>query len=1216
MPAPGGGSTPQLPKKKTPESANVDPVLDTEAVVVETDADDVVTDALPLTSSERADIFQARNRPANSGIYSFLPEEDRKALGGIPTPVDLASYQDRPVSFRDGVAQGPTPSDPFALAMDAQRTGRKVIDPETGEVVAYAPGPRYQPIPSDPVFQQLQANRMMMNLTSQGISPFDTNQILSNLRALVNTPIASHLIAPDIPGLIASDAELLQEIGVDTESLVSQEEQSRTAAKWILENQDFVTDWQASYYNHVVTAPLQRLEGTEEVPGSDTDMVTTMSADLFKAHDQNLDADLRKFIINLGAYLPDYRRVAKEKGVEVHTSEDMNWWSVSGQIAATAGWIYSAVGLLSGQAVDPRDAAADFQTGFDVGSKAGETQATFIQDPYAQILSEMNLWLTENPPQTVTEKGKFVEHFSMRAQAVVDQFVAESSGLDAFLNTVVGTPFRVSSNALNEWVFRSADPDSFISKENLSWGQNIAYLSGMDPSNSAFTVWSGLNDGLLNLSPVDPINVVAGIGNGIRLAHQVPRIVTKAEAFREAARFGKMRSLTNMPVWNHGPISRFAYAASSRTYDQVLDGRGFQRLARQLAKMDNEAEIINRVPSWAQADRVVWHLANTADTPEMVTELIRGSIQAPELMAREAPNLANFTADTLRAKVDNYVNKQREWLAEGNSLSSLGDADEILLAARPRVVVEARGPVIDEVTGERLDALTLDPDAQADALRKGQGFLDNQELYEEVGESTIALRDGREATVTYGYARDMGFDERVTVVSVDGQVVSARVGEIAGTADDFQKQGLYESILRFQRDNMNLTVDEFLQGDGALGGVAARTITKVFNEGESIHKISKITGDGVDKIAVTAVGGQPSLLEIDRMDLANYLDEVGLAEDAARVAMGESLADLSDRGRKLTTDYVQYAKGSKFGVLGDDLVVTEAGKAHVLQGRDEMGPHTATARQALAKDYEELTRARIGYSDLRTQMPRDMWAVADITTPLNEWTKGLRRSLSTNSTKAWARQARRRGHTMTHAHPGNIDMTSKLEGGRMLRNWMKFLGSNDELANKWENAFREANVGNRHVVILEAFQEVGEQIGDPFLREGLLHFTEGQGYQTFSYGRTGGELGLISDGRIKPVTVTHLQNTFAMPDYRTVAETIRRYKMGKRMPKWYTRGFVDKVIPESLFKRLPQSVQDSLGTNRTRSALKNRLAANARRSGVRIGKDGLTEDDLAECENP
>ena len=1202
MPAPGGGSSPKLPKKKQDETADVESALDVEAQVVPNLSDDDVTDALPLTSSVRAASFQESRKPRESALYSFLPDEDRAALGGPPVPQELAALNNQPVQFKGKVAQGPTPSDPYALSVERQKNAQPVIDPETGELVGYAPSPQYQPVPTDPEIKQRAAFRLMQKLTSEGISPFDTAKITNNLRTLVNTPIAAHLVAPDIESLLPSDAELMQEIGVDVEGLASQDSKDRSAAAWILDNMDFVQAWQSSYYNHVVAAPLQRMEGTEDLPGADDDTVSLMAAELFKENDQTLDSDLRNFIINVGAVLPDYREIAKEKGVTVYEPQDMNWWSVSGQVAALSGWIYSAVGLLGGKVIDPREAAADFATGSSLLSNAGETRDAFVQDPYAQILSEMNLWLQENPPTTVEEKGKFVEHFSMRAFSVVDAFVANSSGLDSVLNAYVANPFRLTANAVNEWMFTSADPDSFISKENLSWGQNVANLAGMDPSDKYWMVASGSIDALLNLTPVDEINVIAGIGNGMRLANQVPRIVSKGETIRDAFRFGRMRAFTELPVWNHGPISRFTYALFSKTHDDIIKGRGFQRLARQLSNITSESEIINRVPSWARSDRLVWHLANTADTPEKVTELVRASIYAPELLGTDAPLLMNATADGLRTAVDKRMTTVQSWLDEGNSLAGVGAHDQVIFAAEPQQLVTPRAP-------EGAEILDMDVGIQVDTLRRSQKFIDNIDDFEDVSREAFKLRDGREGELVYGVT---DLNERYTIALVDGEIAGGRIGNMAGTADKFQEQGIYTTILRHQRDKMGLTVQEVLAGGDPISEAAARTLNRVFTEDKSVFKLSQLNQSGGDKIVATAYGGAPSVAKIDPTDLANHLYQAGLMEDAAIVAQGGSLSVLSDRAQQVVTDYVQYAQVSKFGVLGDEVVVTPAGRSSVLRGKDTelpFGPG-GTTYDDLGESFTELTRAKIGYDDLRTKMNPDRWFIGDVTEPMNQWTKNLRRSLSNNSTKAWAREARRRGHTMTHAHPGNIDMTQTLEGGRMLRNWMKFLGANDELANKWEDAFRAGNVGTRKQIIMEALSETGEQIGDPLLREGLIQFSEKQAYEAYSYGRGSVNLGQLSDGRVRPVTLTHLQNTFAMPDYRTVAESVRRYRTGKRLPNFLTRGFVDAVIPDFIYKKLPSSVRSALGTRATRDALKRRLAAQLKRKGVQVGKNGLTEDDL------
>ena len=1210
MPAPGGGSTPKPRKSKGSDTAQVDDVLSVEADSVFVDPNEA-TDALPLSPAERASAFRASRRPASANLYSLLPEDDQPPLGGAPVPEELAQIQSMPVRFdAKGRAQGATPSDPMLLGMEEMRQYTvPVLDPSTGETVAYAPQPKYQPIPTDPLAKEIQANRVAMKIVSGGTSPFDAAAITKEARAIVNMPLAAHVLAPEIQEIVtASEAIVLGQSLLPVDSEIVDEMKlsgasNQAAAQWILDNPDWLEAWTASYYSHVVAAPLQRLEGQEDIMGSDTDRVTNMTADLFAKHGHNLDPDLQNFIFNLGTFVPDPRAIAQSKGVTQRDPDDMAWWSPSILVGA----FLAQTGIYGYGTYTPRELGAQFSTNVEILTKAGETGRGFVQDPLASILAEMNVALDDKPPVTIQEKGAFVQHFTMRAFSVVDEYAATDSGIMAGLNVLDTVSRGVTSNALNEWIFRSADPDSFISKEQLTWGQNVATLGGMSPNDAGWSVMSGALDAGLAFTPIDTINLIAGVGNGMRLANRVPRIVSKADTFREAARFGRMSSYANQPIWNHGPISRFSYAAFSRTADDMLDGRGFTRLSKKLAAGQDEATIIALVPDWAKADKsgkVIRTLAHVTDTPEQVKQFVRAAMHNPDLLGVDAPLLMQHTAQGLRRSVSARMSRVQEWLDDGNSLQGLGNHDEVLAIGR----VQDAAPIVDEGVTARME-------------RVGPRLANSPEVSSAVVDgATVTVNKAGDSFAVFVDGQFAGAAERVMSSNPNIAVSVGFRGRGVGTAmldamSPEQLQGLA------QADSLTQSVRGMLTKYADSKGI---TLDMTPITESPILRASQIDGDGTAKVAITGVDGSPSMHQINPHELANALDGVGLTEDAVRVMDGGNLSSLSEAGQKYVADgYIESAKGAKFGLYDGEIVVTQRGQASLWRGQDGagkvgdadaalIGPTKpfATTADDLAESFAEMAEARIGYADMRTKMEPTVWVIADITEPMNHWTKGLRRSLTNNSTKSWVREARRRGHTMTNVHPGNIPMVDTFSGGRMLRNWIKFLGGNDDLAKKWENAFRKGNVGTRKQIIIDAMSETGDQIGDPLLREGLIQFAEKQTHETYSIGSHGQDLGRLSNGKVRPVTVTHLQTAFAMPNYRSVAESVRRYRTGKRMPNFMTRGFADAVMPDAAFRRLPKSVQNVLGTRRTRTAIKERIAAKLRKDGVLIGEGGVTQDDL------
>ena len=118
----------------------------------------------------------------------------------------------------------------------------------------------------------------------------------------------------------------------------------------------------------------------------------------------------------------------------------------------------------------------------------------------------------------------------------------------------------------------------------------------------------------------------------------------------------------------------------------------------------------------------------------------------------------------------------------------------------------------------------LDEETREEVLKRAKALLADMDP-DEYGSKTVHLKDGVEAELRYGYT-DGG--ERFTIATANGELVSARIGAMSGTEIVHQGRGAYKAILRHQKDEMGLTIEEVMEGTGPIAQHAANAINEVF----------------------------------------------------------------------------------------------------------------------------------------------------------------------------------------------------------------------------------------------------------------------------------------------------------------------------------------------------------------------------------------------------
>jgi len=239
--------------------------------------------------------------------------------------------------------------------------------------------------------------------------------------------------------------------------------------------------------------------------------------------------------------------------------------------------------------------------------------------------------------------------------------------------------------------------------------------------------------------------------------------------------------------------------------------------------------------------------------------------------------------------------------------------------------------------------------------------------------------------------------------------------------------------------------------------------------------------------------------------------------------------------------------------MGDDAVMTPKGSKMMIEGVDSSETAIPLA-QTIGDDYFNYVRSFGDNAALKADVNRHLWVVKDI----QEASLTARTRRLVGRSASWNQGLRRTGFQFTHKLPQNISMTRGSVGAQELRNWIKALGGSDDLAFRWGDRFLAGSPANRKVIILDALREVGGEIENPMLREGLIQFGEKQGHYTYMFDRHGRELGLTSGGSIMPMTITHFSDEFAMPDAQRLIRSIKRFRQARPGSR-VTRGFAQST---------------------------------------------------------
>ncbi len=876
--------------------------------------------------------------------------------------------------------------------------------------------------------------------TADQTSPFATQQIMGNLRAMASVPEAAY----------------------------------------VLSHPEIVDEWQSSLYLNMLDSMLGDVPGTYNHGGDDV-LATQRVADFFTEFESVFSHDERDYLTSLLAAVPTAQHLIEEKGLE--PSGNGGLWS-------------------------------DFVTGLKVIWNAPEAIRPVLNDPRSQIVSQATLWLRDNNGlNSLEDRADFMAFVTGRAQEQVSEIAANSSGFFALAQKTVGFIPDAWLNQGNDWLVHAKQPDQYATRQYLSLGMNVAAGLGVSPNEDHYNTVSGSADAFAQIF-LDPQNLFFNVGQAIKAAGRVPRMVSRGRALGYAANpFGGQR--LGLAVMDRSLVSRFTYAAFSKDVETLSNTRKANRAWRWIANTSSPDEIAQRFPAMAGADELLDAMA-LADNVDEVRELARMGMHGGLTLGVDTPILDARRAAALSGALSGYEAARRGFLDSGGSLGEaikgldmVDPGDVYVIADQFDEGVTARGARI----GPRLAS-------SPEVLR--QSIKDGEVVIRETGGTYAAFVNDEWAGFVEGLA------------SSNPQIA---------VEPAFRNRGVGSALLQA----IGPEGEEALKGADAITGSARGLLgldfVPVFN------RTGELAQDGARKTVVSQAGHESLVRvnldpnEVIDPDFIAWLDNTGETGRyaAAALAEGQGFGALSDDALQLVAQYGE-AKGGHLVYLQGQMVPTRSGRRMLVDGID--GPDTGRRlAQEAAPEIQALNEAALKHQQLAGRLKPQMWFIKDL--PDATLTRRARAATSNRNTSNFMQGLRRTGFRLTHQLPRNISLTDAGAGSQALRNWIKAIGGTDELATKWADAFRAGNAATRKDIIMDAMREAGEQLDNPNLKYGLMQFTDKQGHYTYFYDRAGRELGLGGDGSIKPMTLSHFTTDFAMPDAKQVIKSIKRFNQAK-----------------------------------------------------------------------
>ena len=817
------------------------------------------------------------------------------------------------------------------------------------------------------------------------------------------------------------------------------------------------------------------------------------------------------------------------------------------------------------------------------------------------FLADVIAYLDNNDMALPNAESKFMIFQQQQAYGKQQEFL-EGHTIIGAASENLSQGVRVTSAALSQtWAHAVAPQDAWY-RDHMSPGQNFAISAGQDPGTAGYTRFSGTFDGVWNIVG-DPLSYAANMAMGYKAVKGIPLLtqMSRTKLFWKAiVPFAGKRSFEKMGVRASTRFisNRLGMVMGARSSEQLTASPKAVRLWKVLSQVESPGIIVDRIPEWSNATDLVRAISKEND-PVVIQQMVKQALEGAFDSADDLHMVARADLEAATSRFDGTLKRAVEPAeaviprGDGTGLTDLKNMDPADWAAVRNETTDVgilnrideyeqglhAAPLGDDIDrailkqanvgrGGNAEAMISDGDTLRAVLERGTHMLD--EGFEGVTRN-FDIGNGETGKVLFGETDGL---EKVSIVTNEaGEVIGARIGQMAGVEETNQGRGIYGRILELQRDELGLTAREIAEQGGPLSEDAARVINRVFGGSDvSIGAAEGLGGytarhgiwlaDGGTPTVIDESGELKTILHQDAKILDYTGDGVETTWDSVIKYVTENFGPETD----VTLDHVRsYAKA-----MGYDAIVDDAGKLEVLN--QKMALTAADTDVQLTDEifgsFMEWTEKQHASNSLNSGNRTSTWIVDEMPTgafPTDvDKFNAVRPTLTGGSTSSswWARAIKAR--VFGKFPPESISITDVAEGRKQLQVFLRYVGLHEDDVRRITEGFVDVSFVDRHRYVRDAVKEAAELIDNPIIKHNLIEYVD-RGANA-SYGRVAGKEVLTTSSSVdvteqaaRPFIPSMLSNGVDLPDPVAFSKSLARFKTSKRMGPLWRRGFISKT---------------------------------------------------------
>ena len=855
------------------------------------------------------------------------------------------------------------------------------------------------------------------------------------------------------------------------------------------------------------------------------------------------------------------------------------------------------------------------------------SMATLTEKEQIHMAALAAAYVDSNPMETNEDQLNFINWFFYEAEGIYaresDTSLWGKLGRTAgklftepanwIQDEVIGTVWNAAADPADAWY-----------RKDLTLEETTALSFGLDVGSAGWHTYTGLAGAGIDIV-IDPTNIAFAALSGIKAARTLAIIDDVASvsgraglAARQLIPFAGGRraaALAGLPKGVRGRSARFAWSFFAKTQDEMIETASKKGVFDAIHSANSYSAVVEKVPELQKAPIELVEYMLRQNTPEDVRAAYTAAFKGDFLdQTSTAHKALKEAADAKKQNLTEVLAQHMDELVAGDIYAARGGnivhADPVIVESPVKITARAgEGALekIDDIGFDDLDnAIRLSDDPEV--VARAQSYIDsptkpqflnddidkeiinqanvgrglpNQEgdaltqsaTLERATEFTVDdLKGGKEIAFDIGDGREgkaiVGMTnggERATIVYDEaGNVIAARIGDMAGTADDFQKKGIYTRILETQRDELGLTGRELAEGTGPLTAGAARRMDAVF--GTKGSSVAENAGDaafeGSGTVTFVKKTAKIDSLQKREKEIGEWIAANTKYRNAGRNANGTfNKQALQAYMRAHSLDGVRTASGGYIFRNVDEM--EEAGHfLRVAAGRAQNEAVAAAVQQRKAAQHAlRINSAKSG--EIAKWVVSDMpMKVSTEAQSFKFWRNKLGVFAGKEYNELTMLERKLRGFVskvFVDDVPSSIALgwTKRQQGADDLRRLLVQMGVDPEnIAAHIDSFLADPMKANVDRIIREAATE----IGDHQIALGLMRFQD-KSTSTLEYAVIDGEnltQGIRADGTaaLQPLLPSQTSDIYALPDTRAMSAHLRRLKRAQnRTFNIRNRGF-------------------------------------------------------------